>query len=111
MKTRTGFVSNSSSSSFLVTFKKGFEITPEIYEKLSLDEEEYTMESVKDLFNDFKRGGISNYEEYENYEIISNLVDWYGIQVGPSFEGGADNGDSIEYISPDELSKITQSLQ
>lgn len=86
MKIRTGFVSNSSSSSFVVLLPENFLETID-YEKITEGNEEFPIDDFKRLMDDFVRGGgiweeeIYNYDEegYEFGDILHDLIRPYVI--------------------------------
>ena len=109
MKTRTGFVSNSSSSSFIVTIPENFVITDELLNKLH-GEIYVDSEEVKEIIELFIQNGyIDSYEEHQNFNIIDELY------RGPlskfkiaDIEGGADSRDSYYLITIDDMKKYIE---
>ena len=99
MKTRNGFVSNSSSSSFVVLLPENF-LENIDYEKIVDGNEDFPLDEFKRLLNDFvtEEGmwleEIYNYEneDYDFYELLDNLVTPYMIA---SMEGGPDEGQIV----------------
>ena len=104
MKIRNGFVSNSSSSSYIMVlpiefdFEKDIDIEKfvEVRSKAEYDDD-VTFEECEEYANRFiKDGYISTHdEEYEYFNIICDLFGDYELT---SVEGGSDGGDSITLI-------------
>ena len=100
MKVRNGFVSNSSSSSFVVLLPEDF-LENVDYEKIVDGNEDFPLDEFKRLLNDFvEEGGMwleEIYNEYENddfdfTELLDTLVTPYMIA---SMEGGPDEGQIV----------------
>ncbi len=95
MKTRTGFVSNSSSTSFVVVLPKGFDpntIDLKPFQWL-LDEQETTEDNVRDvLFKLVNDKNIWAEENYSAYGVIEGMME---NNIIAQFETGPDSGQII----------------
>jgi len=108
MKIRNGFVSNSSSSSFVVLLPDNF--LEEIdYTKISDGDDEFPMDEFKKLITDFVNNGgmwdeeIYDYDtDWDFYDILYDLMQPYVIA---SVEGGPDSG-SWTVASKDKVREI-----
>jgi hypothetical protein len=113
MKIRNGFVSNSSSSSFVVMLPKNFD--PKLFVDNMTDEEidnafqwdNYTREEI---FNAISRlytdKCLYQYDDSKEMNICSELLDEFIIT---STEGGPDDG-TISLVSDEEREKIKNLL-
>lgn len=79
-KIRTGFVSNSSSSSFVITDKNNFDEAKSILkyglDYYELNDKLYTS-TISDCRNEYY--DISNISEH-SYEYLENSLDWVGVE-------------------------------
>jgi hypothetical protein len=105
MKIRNGFVSNSSSSSFVILLPKNFDINTIDFEaeleKCEYDETD--AERVKEAMEEFiKNGELWEQESYEEVDIIHNILKKY---VVTSFDGGPDDG-KIVLLNTKKVYKI-----
>lgn len=110
MKIRTGFVSNSSSSSFVVLLPENFIETID-FDKVTDGDEDFPLDEFKRMLNDLiKVGDIwvdGIYDEYETddrdfYDILDNLLEPYVIA---SMETSSDAG-QIVVADRDAVKKI-----
>lgn len=121
MKIRNGFVSNSSSSSFIVTIPENFIITDKIIKKLDYDDAE--PEEIKAIIEKFiEDGDISSYEEdyYDRdedekicsydviYALYSKVLKDYTIC---EVQGGSDSPSNIELVPYSILKKLVKKLE
>jgi len=114
MKIRNGFVSNSSSSSFVVLLPDNF-LEKIDYDKITGGDDEFPLDDFKSLLKQFVcDGGIYNDEiyEYENELDLDNdyeFADLLHEQVEPyiltSIEGGPDEGQYV-IITRKEVEEI-----
>ncbi len=107
MKIRAGFVSNSSSSSFVVILPSNFMETIKFEE---LFKKENKINKFKKFLDKFIKdeGYWRDYdnddeEEDDFYEILSDLINPYIIT---DIEGGPDNGDKIVVLNHEEIKKL-----
>jgi len=109
MKVRSGFVSNSSSSSFVVLLPENFLETVD-YDKITNGDEDFPLESFKDLLNEVIANDgiwmeeIYKYDEddYDFRDILDTLFDPYVIA---SFDTGPDEG-QIAIANPKKVKEI-----
>lgn len=110
MKIRNGFVSNSSSSSFVVLLPENFVETID-FEKITGGDEDFPLDDFKRLIDDFvsKKGmwneEIYDYDEqdYDFPDILDDLVKPYVIA---SVEGGPDGGDQYVIVDREKIKKL-----
>jgi hypothetical protein len=114
MKTRQGFVSNSSSTSFIIYLPKDFEVKDEdigeIYEQQGMDcDYDECEKSVKKEIKLLESGGIL-YEEEEPgaFTIINKLAEKYDLTLIRT-DGSPEDG-KIEVISKEAVEKIKRFL-
>lgn len=98
MKIRSGFVSNSSSSSFILLLPENFVETID-FDNITQGDEDFPIEDFKRLINDFVSGGgiwmgeIYNYNY--NYEFSDILYDLTRPYVVASVDSGPDEGQYV----------------
>ena len=131
MKIRQGFVSNSSSSSFVVLLPEKFDIenhVKENFDKMSkctigdiieqfsedfeemveMDEQLFAMKKTMDVVELFKKEKhFYSYEKYREIEIIDEILTDYIIA---KFDTGSDDG-GCELLSRDKIKKIKEILK
>ena len=121
MKTRIGFVSNSSSTSFIVLLPPNFNAETDIewekikkglfeYNKDVADEDKIPM--AKKLVKSFIKNqymwdgdGYKDAEEMVDVYTVKKALDKYVIM---EVEGGADDGSSINLLDPKKVKKIME---
>lgn len=109
MKLRTGFVSNSSSSSFILLLPENFIETID-FDKVTQGDEDFPLDDFKRLINDLTvRGGmwresIYDYDQqdYEFADILDELVRPY---VVAGVDGGPDEGQYV-VLNREEIKKL-----
>lgn len=109
MKVRSGFVSNSSSSSFVVLLPENF-LENVDYDKITNGDEDFPLDSFKELLNQIiANDGIwmeeiyqADEDGYEFMDIIDTLFDPYTIA---SFDTGPDEG-QIAIANPKKVKEI-----
>ena len=106
MKIRTGFVSNSSSSSFVVILPSNF--IDSIKFEGNLDEEK--IKKFKKFLDKFikdegywRDSDNDDEEEYEFYDILSRFIRPY---VVASIDTSSDNGDQIIILNREKIKKL-----
>jgi len=110
MKIRAGFVSNSSSSSFVLLLPENFVETID-YDKITNGDDEFPLDDFKRMINDFvKQGGMWNesifeYDEddYDFPDILDDLVRPYVIA---SVECGSDDGGQYVVVNREKIKKL-----
>ena len=96
MKIRQGFVSNSSSSSFIIAFKKGLtekQIESKIVEKLKIPQDSpifWLAGDIAKVFTNYQDIDFADYEEEEDYIKNIRKLESKGFVV---YEGSASNDD------------------
>ena len=111
MKIRNGFVSNSSSSSFVVLLPENFIKTID-FDKITDGEEDFPLHEFKILLNDCIRSGgmykekIYDYDSDDRdfYNILNNLFEPYIIA---SIDSSSDDGQII-IVDREKIKKILQ---
>lgn len=108
MKIRAGFVSNSSSSSFVVLLPENFIETID-FNKIIEDEEDFPLDKFKKMLNEFVRlGGMSNtyiYEYDDDYEFLDILEELIEPYIIAEVEHGPDDG-GIVIASREKIKKL-----
>lgn len=112
MKTRNGFVSNSSSSSFVVYLPKDFVITDELLEEAFINTvgEEEDFAAFKEQFYCYYRNFLSSKSFYqaENYDVFMVLEELIPDEcVLASFDTESDRGE-FQIISDEAIKKIKE---
>lgn len=110
MKVRTGFVSNSSSSSFILLLPENFVETIN-YDKVTQGDEDFPLDDFKRMINDFVRKGgmwmesIYEYDEqdYDFPDILDDLVKSY---VVASLDTGSGDGDQYVVLNREKIKKL-----
>jgi hypothetical protein len=108
MKIRNGFVSNSSSSSFIMLIPKSFDVdkfdfTPH---SKTLDHNDSDEETVKKSFKQLQSDGYLDDYNSSNYYVITKIFNNFVIA---SIETGPDSG-GISLLSEKEIDKIKKLL-
>ena len=109
MKIRNGFVSNSSSSSFIMLIPESFNVDEFDFSKFEKDMgyEETDEDSVKDTFKEMvKDGYLYSEDSWKNYSLITQIFSDFVIT---SIETGPDDG-SIQLLNKKDILKIKQIL-
>lgn len=112
MKVRSGFVSNSSSSSFVVLLPENF-LENVDYDKITNGDEDFPLDSFKELLNEIiANDGIwmedvyyknrRRNDDYDFRELIDTLFDPYTIA---SFDTGPDEGQMV-IANPKKVKEI-----
>lgn len=110
MKIRAGFVSNSSSSSFVVVLPENF-VESVDYDKITKDYEDFPLDNFKRLLNDLVNDKCMYDEEiydydknhrYEFMDILRNLIKPYVIA---EVDGSSDDG-KIVVADREQIKKV-----
>jgi len=113
MKIRTAFVSNSSSSSYVVLFPKNFDINSidisSFQQRNYFDgSDEEVMEKLREAYNQLiSNGEVYQYDNYQLFDVLSSLFTeepYRGYVIG-GFETGPDGG-SISLADMDKVREI-----
>lgn len=110
MKVRAGFVSNSSSSSFVLLLPENFIETID-FGKITQGDKEFPLDDFKRLINDFvRRGGmwaesIYDYDE-EDYEFVDILDDLVRPFVIAEVENGSSDGGQYVVVDRNKVVKL-----
>lgn len=112
MKVRTGFVSNSSSSSFVVLFPKSGITFEQLIEKFGADKyanlrdmyDDVTDDSVRNRFDDLVWHGYISEDATSDgsYDVFQDLIRDYVIA---SVDGASGDG-QIVLVAPEQIEKI-----
>lgn len=101
MKIRTGFVSNSSSSSYVVFIPDDFDLDYSLYE----EDDDTNVDTLKSMVKDLKNGqGIFQQDGYSEYYIIQEELRDKDLVV-TSIETGPDDG-YIDVITKEQITEI-----
>lgn len=122
MKTRQGFVSNSSSTSFVVIVPSNFQLSADDisllkgnYRDKNNDEETREISDVEviGMFQEtVKRTSFNDlYDDcYFNVYTLFDVFKKYSM-VLHQFETGSDNGDSITFITQADMDRVTKIIE
>lgn len=103
MKIRNGFVSNSSSSSFIVLLPDNFSKEDLDFSKANVDDDEITKEDVYKTFEELKNDKvIYEYDRYEEMRVLSQMLEDF---IVVEISGGSDDG-LMELINNKKVKKI-----
>ena len=108
MKIRSGFVSNSSSSSFVVVLPEKW-LDSIDYEKITDGDEDFPLDKFKNLLNELiRRKGMSTdsiYDYDNDYEFLSILEELIDPYIIAEVEHGPDDG-KIVIANREKIKKI-----
>lgn len=110
MKIRAGFVSNSSSSSFVVVLPENF-VESVDYDKITDGDEDFPLDDFKRLLNDLVNDKcmyddeIYNYDKKHRYEFMNKLRELIDPYCIASFDTSSDSG-QVVVADRDEIIKI-----
>ena len=130
MKIRTGFVSNSSSSSYVVLIPNDFDVDDFVYANLKAIEPMYREQSegeygygrkkkkvmeynyIDDIINRLRKyikgGSLYGEDDYLITQIVTELM---GSLIIKEFDSGCSEGDYITFIKEDEIFDKLNSYQ
>lgn len=108
MKIRNGFVSNSSSSSFVILLPENFVETID-FEKITRGDEDFPLDDFKRLINDFvkRRKGmwmeeIQEYDE-QDYDFVDIIYELTRPYVVADVETGSGDGGSYVVLDREKI--------
>ena len=104
MKIRNGFVSNSSSSSYVVFIPDNFSVDCKKFAE-DYDYDELDVDVLEDMVTELKNGsGLYSQDNYSEYEAIVDVLREKDLIV-LAIDGGPDDG-SVETISQKKITEI-----
>lgn len=110
MKIRAGFVSNSSSSSFVLLLPENFIETID-FDKITQGDEDFPLNEFKRMIDDFIKGrgmwmeSIYDYDE-EDYEFADILDDLVSPYVIAQVENGSSDGGQYVVVDRKKVAKL-----
>ena len=121
MKVRNGFVSNSSSSSYVLVIPNEFDVKKyfefknikeledlEVFDFDAVEENVETLDDViETLSKDIKNGSTFEYDNYGYFQLFSSLFDDF---ILSSDDVGSDDG-GITYLTQKEIMKKIENIQ
>ena len=121
MKTRQGFVSNSSSTSFVIALSKDFKITDDIIKEFiresgTIDESEVFAKRIKSVIKKMCEKGLIFSDPYSSkdsqfFEDLDTLIEVCPDIVISEIDGGPESGSTYVNIFADKtLAKIKKML-
>jgi hypothetical protein len=110
MKIRNGFVSNSSSSSFVILLPENFKETID-YDKITGGDEDFPLDDFKRLINDFvKQKGMWTESIYEydeqDYDFVDIIYELTRSYVVAEVETGSGDGGSYVVLDREKIKKM-----